>query len=691
MQTRLLKLIQKEGVKNPFPTQISPMLCTLVKEPINDPEYLYEIKWDGYRIISFVKKNTVTMGSRSGLDYTKKYPPVAEALKKLRHDVVLDGEIVVFNEEGHPDFEAVQNFNGHDTPISYCLFDIVWLDGYDLKLLPLTDRKTILKDLLKGNEVLRFSDSFDDGPGLYEQMKQMNLEGIVAKKRDSRYREGERINDWLKIPTRKRQEFVIGGWAESERGRSFRSLLFGAYKKGKLKWIGRSGGGYKDKDMPGILAQLKKLETKKSPFTNKVLDTKGAVIHWVKPKLVAIFEFATWTKSGRIRKPATFIAFRNDKDPTQVVMEIPIAAEEVESEPETGKADKEANNTRTRFRKEKPSYLNVGSNWVKVDEEQRSAEWTDFEMEECTIPVHNLDRELWHGISKGKLLLYYSNLAKWILPYVKDHPLSLVLKLTHAGGPKIFIKDMENRQPECASIFTDKRRVKKSGKRDTIDYLVCNNLETLIYMVDLGCVDINPWASRTPEVNYPDYIWLDLDPTIPEKLTAKALDKAEQTAFAKAIDVALAAKQVLDKLKLTGFIKTSGQTGLHIYVPCSGFDFKQARTLGSMLADRVHALVPDISTRNESISLRDENVYIDAGQNDYADTLAAPYCIRPYHAPLVSTPLEWKELNSKLDRYAFTMDSIGKRLIGKGDLFKGVLSGATMKKNNVILRKLFID
>jgi bifunctional non-homologous end joining protein LigD len=312
-----------KGKKSPIPSSVSPMLCTLTKEPVTDPDYLFEIKWDGYRIISYVSKGKVRMDSRSALDYTKKYPPVAEALKKLNRDVVVDGEIVVFNEEGLPDFDALQLYNGHNSPISYCLFDILWLDGYNLMSLPLVERKKILEELIKGNDVLKFSDSFDDGVGLYEMMLEKNLEGIVAKRRDSEYQPGMRGYDWLKIPTRKRQEFVIGGWAESENGRAFRSLLFGAYEGKKLMWIGRSGGGYKQKEMPGILKQLKALETNESPFANKVLDTKGATMHWIKPELVANFEFATWTKSGRIRKPATFLGFRKDKKATQVVREVP--------------------------------------------------------------------------------------------------------------------------------------------------------------------------------------------------------------------------------------------------------------------------------------------------------------------------------------------------------------------------------
>ncbi|HLS94974.1 MAG TPA: non-homologous end-joining DNA ligase [Sphingobacterium sp.] len=313
---------RKDG-KDTMPRRILPMLCTLMKEVPGWEGYLYEIKWDGYRIIAYKDGPKVRMDSRGGLNYTSKYPPLAEALQALKHDVVLDGEVVVLNDRGQPDFDALQKYNGHNTPIYYYVFDLLWLDGNDLTGMPLHARKELLQMLLKENEVLHFSDSFDNGHALYGEVLKLNLEGVVGKRRDSLYVEGSRTEDWIKVPTRKRQEFVIGGWAESDKSRAFKSLLFGAYKEGKLEWIGRSGGGYKEREMPAILQKLKALETALSPFVNKVLDTKGAVTHWVQPTLVANFEFATWTKSGRIRKPATFLGFRYDKDPKEVVREVP--------------------------------------------------------------------------------------------------------------------------------------------------------------------------------------------------------------------------------------------------------------------------------------------------------------------------------------------------------------------------------
>lgn len=667
----------KKAIPVKMPAKIRPMLCTLVKDPMNSDEYLYEIKWDGYRIISFADKSKVIMHSRSGLDYSAKYPLVVQALKDLKHDVIIDGEVVVFNTEGKPDFDAIQLYNGHGTPIQYCVFDLLWLDGQDLRQFPLVERKELLRKLIDGKDIFRFSESFEDGPALYQQMLEMNLEGIVAKRKDSEYVEGDRGYSWLKTPTRKRQEFVIGGWAESDKVRSFKSILFGAYENGEFVWIGRSGGGYKQKEMPAILKKMQALEIDESPFANKVLDTKGAKIHWIKPKLVANFEFATWTKTGRIRKPATFLGFRSDKKPTQVVREVPKSTEKVEELAE--KLEPVSDKTSTA---QKKTYLNENSNWQRVDQSIKGKEISDFPMKNCIVKLHDIGRELWKGVAKGDLILYYNQIAPYILPYLKDRPQSLNLKLTHAGGPITYIKDMENRQPDCAEIFTDRRRVKKKGKRNNIAYLVCNNVETLLYMVDWGCVDINPWASTASHPEEPDYIWLDLDPTISNK-------KQEDKGFEMASEVAAAVKEVLDHHKLKGFVKTSGKTGIHIYIPCSEFNFEQSRLIANALADQVHELVPQISTRHETVSHRGNKVYIDANQNDYADTLAAPYSVRPYHQPIVSTPLEWKEVKVGLDRYAFTLEAVQQRLKKKGDLFKGVLDPKIAKRNNTRLKSIF--
>jgi bifunctional non-homologous end joining protein LigD len=652
--------LKKQGVKKAMPKSVKPMLCTLTKDVVPDDDYLYEVKWDGYRIISYIEKNKVRMDSRSALDYTKKYPPVAKALKELGHDAVLDGEIVVFNKEGKPDFDALQTFNGHDTPINYCVFDILWLDGYNLMDLPLTDRKAILKELIEGNEVLRFSESFDDGEALYQQALDLDLEGIVAKRKDSAYKPDARDNNWLKTPTRKRQEFVIGGWAESDKSRSFRSLLFGAYNsEGELEWIGRSGGGYKQKDMPAILDQLQKLEIEKSPFINKILDTKGAKIHWVKPELVANFEFATWTKSGRIRKPATFLGFRLDKKASAVIREVPLSDEQEEEIKEEPKV-------------KQPIETAADSNWPRILQKKIKSE-RDFEFGGHNVTINNIEQEIWRGITKARLITYYHGICRYILPQLKDRPLSLHIKQDGANAPGFYIKDMEGHEPGYLDIFSDQRRHKKKGKRDQIDYAVCNNEAALLYLINLGNIDLNPWSSRISSPQEPDFISIDLDPSDED--------------FGKVIRTARAAKKVFDQYKLQSLVKTSGKTGMHLFLPCQAFTYPQARTLAEKLCDVICQEVPDIATTDVTIEHRGTKLFVDPSQNDYADTLASAYSVRPYKHPTVSTPLEWKEVREKLDPGKFTMDTVPERLEKKGDLFENLLSDKWRAGNTKILKQ----
>lgn len=647
-----------QGVKKAMPKSVKPMLCTLTKEVIEDEDYLYEVKWDGYRIISYVDNGAVRMDSRSALNYTKKYPPVAQALRELAHDAVLDGEVVVFNEEGKPDFDALQKYNGHDSPINYCVFDLLWLDGYDLMGVPLTDRKIILKELVADNEVLRFSESFNDGGALYQHAIDLDLEGVVAKRRDSTYQPDARNNTWLKTSTRKRQEFVIGGWAESDKARSFRSLLFGAYdSKGQLEWIGRSGGGYKEQEMPGILKKLETLEIPKSPFINKVLDTKGAKIHWVRPQLVANFEFATWTKSGRIRKPATFLGFRNDKKAKQVVREVPLSNEQEQQI----------------VQKPKPMETATDSNWPKIEAKRIESE-RDFQFGGHTVTISNIEQQLWRGVTKAQLITYYHNICPYILPHLKDRPLSLHIKQDGAIAPGFYIKDMEGRQTDYLDIFRDKRRHEKKGKRSVIDYAVCNNEAALLYLINLGNIDLNPWSSKTSSPREPDFISIDLDPSDED--------------FAKAIKTAQAAKKVFGELKLNTFVKTSGKTGIHLLVPCSGFDYPKARTLAEKLCGLVCEQVPDIATTEVSIAHRGTKLFVDPSQNDCADTLACAYSVRPYKHPTVSTPLEWKEVNDRLDPNKFTMDTVPERLEKKGDLFEDLTDEKIRRDNTIQLKKL---
>ncbi|KAA9037146.1 DNA ligase D [Ginsengibacter hankyongi] len=658
-------IVLKKGIKAPMPASLSPMLCTLVKEPFNKDGWLYEVKWDGYRVVAFKNKNKVSLRSRSGIDYSDRYIVIRNAAKQLEGNFVIDGEVVAFNENGEVSFDAVQKANP-DARLAYYVFDMVWYDGRDIMQLPLIERKEILKTITADNETVKFSDHFIDGVELYSQAQKLGLEGIVAKNELSTYEPGGRGSDWLKIPTAKRQEFVIGGWAESANGRAFRSLLFGAYNKDKqLEWIGRSGGGYKEKEMPGILKKLKALEINESPFINKILDTKGAAIHYVEPELVANFKFATWTTSGRIRKPATFLGFRYDKKATNVVREVPLSTKEEDKIIEIPKVKESKTKNKVA-----PT---ENSNWHEIEQIPITSE-DKIVIEKCAVEFTNVEQEIWKGVTKAELITYYNDISPYILPQLRNRPLSLHIKPHGATAPGLYIKDMEGRQPDCAGIFSTKRKHPKAGKRNTIDYLVCNNTPTLLYLINLGCIDVNPWTSTTDDYLHPDFIVIDLDPTDDD--------------FKKVINTALAAKKVFDKLKLKAFPKTSGKTGMHLLIPCKGFTFPVARTIAVNICKKINEQVPEISTVENTISKRGNKLFIDYNQNDEADTIAAAYSIRPAKLPTVSTPLEWKEVTSKLNPHDFTIKTIGKRLDKKGDLFKDILNEKTKLANSKILKKL---
>ncbi|MCW3115523.1 MAG: ligase [Segetibacter sp.] len=667
----------QQGIKAPIPGKAEPMNCTLIRQPFNDPGWTFEVKLDGYRIIAIKKGDDIKLYSRSSLNYSKYYAAVIEALKDVQHDVVLDGEIVVLDDKGRPNFDLLQKYK-EGMPIAYYCFDMLWLDGYDITGLILTDRKQLLKQVIPDNDVIKYSDDFEDGELLFEQITAMELEGIVAKRKDSKYHPGKRVKEWLKLPTEIRQEFVIGGWTESDSGRPFRSIVFGAYENGELKFIGHSGSGFKDEVMREVIERLKPLETEKKPFVDEVDHSTKP--HWVRPELVGNFKFSTWTASGKIRKPAIFLGFRDDKDAKEVVREVPLSTKEEEQiikvkKPGEGKPVATSKKPKDTLPETKLPTIETAedSNWPQL-EKQPITSSDVFDIEGRQLTLTNVEREIWTGITKARLFQYYHEVAPYIMPYLIDRPQSLHVKHIRATAPGLYIKDMEGRQPQWADIFSIQRKHKKKGKRNVIDYLVCNNEATLLYMVNLGCIDINPWTSRTANYLYPDFIIIDLDPSDDD--------------FKKVIETAKASKQFFDEYKLKAFPKTSGKTGVHLYLPCTGFTFPEARTIAEHICSQVHQLVPEITTTEVTISKRGTKLYIDPGQNDEADTVAAPYSVRPFHHPSVSTPLDWKEVNNKLDPLQFDINSIVKRIDKKGDIFKGVMDKKIAEGNAKVLRKL---
>ncbi|MGV3530207.1 MAG: DNA ligase D [Flavisolibacter sp.] len=646
----------KKGRKKAMPSKLEPMYATLAKEPFDDPQWTFEIKWDGYRTIAFLKNGSVQLRSRANQNFNF-YEPVLNALKNWKVDAVLDGEIVVLDENGRSNYDALQKWKTtRSENLVYYVFDIIWVEGYDISHLPLTERKNILEQILSPGDVVRFSEGIDQrGKGFFTLAKENKLEGIVAKKKDSTYQPGKRGKDWLKFPTANRQEFVIGGWTESSGGRPFKSILFGYYnEKRELIYFGHAGSGFKQAEMPSLLKKFQSVEINKSPFAN-THDRSEDKVHFSRPTLVGEFEYKSLTSGGKIRHPAIFLGLRADKAAREVVLEHPL--QEKRSGNDKPKVD---------------SPFSSSSNWPIILKQTITSR-VSHEFDGKEVELTNIEKPLWGEVTKAHLLMYYHAVYPAMIPHLQNRPLSLHVKHISPVQPGLYIKDMEGHQPPWAEIFSVKRKHKAKGKRDVIDYLVCNDEATLQYIINLGCIDINPWTSTTSQPEQPDYIIIDLDPS--------------DNDFSKAIEAAKAAKEFFQKNKLISFPKTSGKTGIHLYLPCSGFSFPQARTIAEHICSEVQQMVPGITTTEVSISARGDKLYLDHNQNDFADTVAAPYSVRPFHYPTVSAPLQWREVNSKLNPMNFTMENMPKRLEKKGDLFADVLSEKNRQKNSGVLKK----
>jgi len=622
----------KDAIKKAFPENIRPMLATLVKNAFDDPEWLFEIKWDGYRAIAEIRNNVVNLYSRNNLPFNEKFAPIAQSLRTIDDTMILDGEIVVVNKEGRPDFQLIQNYqrNGTGTLIYY-VFDILYLNGYSLMELPLVRRKEILKQVLPDSGNILYGDHIiENGLSFFELAKQNQLEGMVAKKINSTYVQGKRTREWLKIKTAMRQEAIICGFTQPRGSRkNFGALVLGVYKNKELIYIGHTGGGFDDDKLEELYKIFLPLVIRQSPFKKK--PKTNMPVTWVKPELVCEVTFTEWTSDGLLRHPI-FLGLREDKKAEKVIREDP---EEINS----------------------------------AEEKQEGVTLNDKEItiQKKKIKLSNLDKLYWpdEKYTKGDLIEYYRKISKYILPYLKDRPESLFRTPDGIKAGGFFQKDMNTMTPDWAQ--TEKIYSESNDKH--VNYLICNDEATLVYMANLGCIEINPWFSRIQQPDNPDYLVIDLDP--------------EAIAFSKVVETALVVKEVFDQAGITSYCKTSGATGIHIYVPLKAkYDYDTSKEFAHVIAQMVHSRIPEFTSLERSPGKRQRKVYLDYLQNRKGQTLAAPYSVRPKPGAPVSTPLRWEEVNQSLDPINFNINSIFNRLKETGDLFHGVLGpGINIEKS----------
>ncbi|WP_343743838.1 DNA ligase D [Chitinophaga sp.] len=663
----------------PKPGNTMPMLATLAATATDEPGWLYEIKWDGYRALAFLEKGQVELRSRNNKSFDEKYYPIHQALQQWKVNAVVDGEIVVINEEGYTIFSQLQDWRSEaDGQLVYYLFDILWLNGKDLTSLPLMQRKKLLQQLMPvNNNILRFSEGFvTDGTDFFEQAKKLKLEGIMAKKTDSHYHPGVRTREWLKIKTSNRQEVVIGGYTKNEgSSKPFSSLLVGVYENGKLQYTGKIGTGFSLAQQQEMMKQFTSLETKKSPFAvipdvNKPSrfrpNPPQAAAVWLKPKLICEVSFREMTSDGVMRHPS-FEGMREDKTPTQVTTEKPVKIKTTNAKAPTKKA---AAKSTTLKKALKPAAAKVRQTLLNPGEETQVRTINGH-----ALKFTNLSKIYWPGekITKRDMINYYYQMAPFIVPYIKDRPQSLNRFPNGINGESFYQKDVSGKAPDWVPTFpyhsSDEPREK--------EYLVGENEATLLYMASLGCIEINPWSSRLRKPENPDWCIIDLDP--------------DKTTFDQVIEAAQVTHEILDAAGIPGYCKTSGSTGLHIYIPLGAkYTYEQSKEFGRIIARLVHGRLPETTSIERATNRRKRKMYIDFLQNRPQATVAAPYSLRPKPGATVSMPLHWEEVKKGLTMKDFTIHNAVARAREQGDIFKPVLGkGVNMKAALAGLEKLF--
>ena len=656
----------KKSPKQVFYTTVQPMLATLIDKPFDDQNWVYEVKWDGYRALAFMKNGKIELKSRNDKSFNEKFYPVYDTLKSIAINAILDGEIVVLEKNGTANFAALQNWRSEaDGDLVYYVFDILWCDGKDLKGLSLLERKAILKEVIPQNDLILLSEHFDtSGVGFLNEAKKLGLEGIMAKRKESVYHIHERSSDWLKIKANRRQEVVIGGFTKNEgSSKLFSSLLVGLYEDKKLIYTGKVGTGFSAKLQQELMAQFKPLVTKNSPFDDEPDINKSsrfrprpphAAVTWLHPNLVCEVSFTEMTGDGVMRHPS-FVGMRNDKNAKKVILEEEQAVNEI-----IGEQSKEGDGMRKNIKEGSSDKKNYKTMLNPKDKTQVQT------VNGHELKFTNLDKLFWpdEKITKRDLINYYEQAAPFILPYLKDRPQSMNRYPNGIKEEGFYFKDVTDTAPEWAETYLYQS---EADGRDR-HYLVGKDEATLLYMANLGCIEMNPWSSTVGKPDNPTFCIIDLDP--------------DKNTFDQVIETAQLTKQLLDDMAVPSYCKTSGSTGLHIYIPLGNkYNYDQSKEFAHIIVTLIHAELPDYTSLERTVRARKGKMYLDFLQNRPHATIAAAYSVRPKPGATVSMPLHWDEVKKGLKISDFTLFNAIERMHELGDIFKPVLGkGIDLKK-----------
>lgn len=625
------------------------MLAKLHDEAFDDKNWIFEIKWDGYRAVADLSQKEPQFYSRNGISFLSKFKKVANDFSKQQHKMILDGEIVAYDSQGRPNFQLLQQvMDNPDLALVYQVFDLLWLNGHSTENLPLLQRKELLKEALIETEGIRYSDHVtENGISFFEEMNKMKLEGMMAKKANSVYIENSRTTDWLKVKFSNTDETIICGFTEPRGSREgFGALILGKYIDDKLIYCGHTGTGFSHESLLELHERLDKIAVKDSPFEHK--PKTNSPVTWVRPELVCEIKYSEITNDGIFRHPV-FIGIREDKEPEEITGTI-------------------------RSITEKPADMKPKTTVPKKT--KMSDDESEIKLNRHTVKLTHQDKIYFpeDEVTKGDIVEYYQSVAEYILPYLKNRPLSLNRFPNGIEKQGFYQKDAGDHIPEwikTTKVFSD-------STDEYIDYIICNDKATLAYLNNLGCIDMNPWNSALPDLEHPDYLVLDLDPS-------------KKNTFDHVIETALQVNEVLQSIKVKGYCKTSGSTGIHIYIPMGGhYDFDQVKDFAHILMKQVNEKLPEITTLERSLQKRSTNkIYMDYLQNRQGQTLASVYSIRPKEGASVSMPLEWEELKPGLKPTDFNIHNALERIKEKGDLFKPVLGkGIDMMKALELLQNL---
>ena len=683
-----------------FPLSVKPMLAGHTDTPFDNKDWVFEVKWDGVRAILLRNKakGITEIQSRNGKNITHRYPEITKAIDsvvKNNESIVLDGEIVVLNKEGIPDFQMHQKrmnvesqrdieFLSNDIPATYFVFDILYIDGRNVEDLQLSDRRKILNSLIaEGSKRIRISEYIEqEGKALFKSVIERRLEGIVAKHKHSKYHEGIRSSAWLKIKAILTQDCVVIGYTKGEGNRQdyFGSLILAAYDdKGKLHFIGHSGSGFGFDQLKQTLTVMQRLRTDNNFSPVDFVPYTNSKPTWLRPELVAEVKFSGWTQDMIMRAPI-FLRFRYDKQSTECLIE------QVQQEMDHDII-----------------FDGTGKNNEEVEEEK------EFSLSPHEQNFSNLGKIYWpstgrvkKGLTKADLIEYYDKVSKYILPHLRNRPLSLKRYPDGITGKTFYHKNWIQEKPDYAKTI----QVFSESKKDIINYLICNNKQTLLWLANLGCIEMHSWYSRVHDFNAcnstancsdptalderkcgldtPDFVVFDLDPYI---YSGKEKEGEEPEynvkGFKATVGIALDLKDLLRELHIKSYVKTSGKTGVHVFIPVAPiYGYNQTRTFAEIIGKMLSQRNPGKITMEWNSSKRKGKVFFDYNQNSKGKTLASIFSVRPTKSASVSMPVEWSEL-SDVQPADFTLINVPEIISAKG-----VNAWSTLYQNKQDLLKM---